>query len=140
MASDSKLTVIFDGACGFCTRTVRLLKARDHRGRIAWTPCQQYPAGDPVTTHCMESIITITSDGMRDTGALAAARILEGITGWAWPVRIASWPVVGTVLSLGYRIIARLRSHLPGDVPWCERHPEDCQPDDRRRDLRDNGS
>lgn len=78
----------------------------------------------------MDTVVSITGEGVMETGAQAFARILVTLSGSRWPVRISSLPIVSVVLSLGYRLIARLRSHLPGDVPWCEQHPEDCQPED----------
>ncbi len=128
LMTSAQLTVIFDGMCGFCTRTVRLLRARDPDSRITWVPCQRLASDDTLRRPCEAAVIAITETGEHSTGAQAFARILTTLTGSYWPVRIAALPVAQTLLSLGYRLIALLRSRLPGDDPWCNQYPDDCLP------------
>lgn len=128
MTSSSQLTVIFDGTCGFCTHTVRLLRTNDRQSRITWIPCQQLNHDDSIRKLCADAVVAITEEGAIDTGAQAFFHIIGTMSGSPWPVRIASLPVISSLLSLGYRVIARVRSHLPGDIPWCDQHPDDCQP------------
>ncbi len=127
-SSSPQLTVIFDGGCGFCTRTVRLLRVRDRESRITWVPCQRITNDETRSRLCANAVVAI-ADGEEDaTGAQAFARILTTITGSSLPVRIAALPVVSHMLAMGYWVIALLRTRLLGDSPWCAQHPDECLP------------
>jgi predicted DCC family thiol-disulfide oxidoreductase YuxK len=126
--SSDQLTVIFDGTCGFCTAIRARIERWDRHGRIHWLPCQQVPIAGGARRLCDETIVAITPEGLIDTGARAAARILAAVTGTHWPHTIATLPVICPLLSLAYRGVAAIRHHLPGVTPWCEEHPEECRP------------
>lgn len=128
IASGDQLTVIFDGTCGFCTDIRQRLEQRDRHHRIAWVPCQQMAHDGETPQLCMRTVVSITPDGTMNTGAQAFARILTVLSGSPLPIQFATLPGLCSLLSLGYRGIARVRRHLPGVTPWCDRHPEDCRP------------
>src|SRR5690625_2251884 len=79
--SSDQLTVIFDGTCGFCTAIRQRIARRDPHGRIAWVTCQQLAATGAASALCMETVISITPDGVVNTGAQAFARILTALSG-----------------------------------------------------------
>ncbi len=107
---------------------MRLIRARDRESRIAWVPCQRI-TNDATRSRLCANAVVAAADGQEDAiGAQAFARILTTLTGSPWPIRIAALPVLRHLLAAGYWMIARLRTRLPGDSPWCAQHPEECQP------------
>lgn len=121
--------VIFDGECGVCTRTIRLLHAWDRRGVLAFRPCQSVPLDGVhgvTPAKCLRSVWAIADDGTIATGSDAAGLILTALVRNHWPYRICRLPMIRQALSLGYRLIAKNRRKLPGETPWCQQHPEDC--------------
>lgn len=123
------VTVIFDGECGVCTLTIRKLKQWDRRNVLEFRPCQNVSLNEPsgvTPTKCLREVWAIADDGTTATGSDAAALILTAMVNNRWPYRIGRWPVIRQILSFGYRIVASNRRKLPGEKPWCQQHPEDC--------------
>ncbi len=124
------LTVVFDGECGVCTRTIRVLSERDRRKVLTFRPCQSIPEGgwQRVTPEaCAAAVYAVSEDGRVAAGSDSACLILAAMWNNWWPWRIGTFPGVRQVLQCGYRIIARNRRRLPGDTPWCQQHPEQCR-------------
>ncbi|MER3485394.1 MAG: hypothetical protein C4345_04865, partial [Chloroflexota bacterium] len=69
-----RVALIFDGDCGFCTRSVRLVRALDRRSRITAIP-YQHPdaqAGYGVTpAEGSASVWAVMPEGQRYRGAAA---------------------------------------------------------------------
>lgn len=123
------ITVIFDGECGVCTRTIRELRKRDSRNVLTFRPCQSIPLDgwQGVTPRkCLRSVWAIADDGTIASGSDAAALILTAMMNNRWPYRIGTLPGIRQVLQFGYGIIAKNRRKLPGDTPWCQQHPDEC--------------
>lgn len=123
------VTVIFDGECGVCTRTIRKLHEWDRRGVLEFRTCQNVSLDGVygvTPTKCLRAVWAIADDGTIASGSDAAALILTAMTNNHWPYRIGRWPVIRQVLSFGYRIVANNRRKIPGEKPWCHQHPEDC--------------
>jgi predicted DCC family thiol-disulfide oxidoreductase YuxK len=69
-----QLTFVFDGACGFCTRSVHLIKVLDRNRRVTAVPFQKIgtPASVGLTLEeCKASAWTIESNGGYYRGAEA---------------------------------------------------------------------
>lgn len=47
---------------------------------------------------------------------------------WGTKLPLLPWklPLVPAALDRIYEVIARNRSRLPGETPWCVAHPDDC--------------
>src|ERR687893_3247503 len=61
-----QLTLVFDGACGFCTRSVRLIETLDRNRRVTAVPFQKTgtPASVGLTLEeCKASAWAIASNG-----------------------------------------------------------------------------
>ena len=126
------ITVIFDGECGVCTRTIRKLGEWDRRKALTFRPCQSVPldgVNGVTPAQCLRSVWAIAADGTIAEGSDAAALILTGLVNNRWPYRIARLPVVRQLLQIGYRFIADNRRRLPGAPLWCQQHPEQCRVD-----------
>ena len=85
-------TLLFDGACGFCKRTARLVKWLDWLGKIEtqdfmsnWPPLQtRYPLLE--MDACLRDMHVIRADGRVDRG-------FDGYRSLAWVVP-ALWPIL----------------------------------------------
>ena len=123
------VTVIFDGECGVCTATVRKLHQYDRRKVLAFRPCQSVPLDgiQGITpTKCLRSFWAVADDGTIASGSDGAGLILTAMLNNRWPYRIMRWPGVRQIAMFGYDLVASNRRKLPGDKPWCQQHPEDC--------------
>ena len=114
--------LIYDGECGFCSRTAAWLRRRMPEG-FEIQPSQRIEhldelGLDRVEVH--EAAYWIDPDGRKHRGHLAIIRALEasgGVlgfvsrTGKVWPVEpLASWL---------YDVVARNRHRLPGASDHC---------------------
>lgn len=68
----------------------------------------------------------ITPDGEKHRGAGAIQMTLSVALGTSLPHAIYRLPVLRQVQDGVYALVARTRNRLPGDTPYCERHPEAC--------------
>jgi predicted DCC family thiol-disulfide oxidoreductase YuxK len=118
--SSPRVTLIFDGTCGFCTRQVRRIHALDKHQRIASEPCQ-YVQDDPryglEDADCGAMAWAIAEDGRKAGGAQAFTLVASVLLGRQWPVTVGRLPVIRQVLDQGYRVIAKNRYRFPGDTP-----------------------
>ncbi len=125
-----RLTVIFDGSCGFCTRSARLVKALDHQDRLTIVPFQQagVPADYGLTTdQCEAAAWAVTPDGVPYPAAAAINLTLATALRTAAPLWLYAVPGLTTFQEFAYRLLAANRHLLPGDQPYCDQHPEACQ-------------
>src|ERR671916_2622122 len=115
-----QLTLVFDGACGFCTRSVRLLKALDRNRRVAAVPFQKTgtPASVGLTLEeCKASAWAIASDGGYYRGAEAVNALVAAALETAVPLRLYYLPGIRQLQDFIYSVVASNRSRLPGDQP-----------------------
>lgn len=123
------VTVIFDGTCGFCTRSIRYLHRLDRHDRVtsvASQVAQQDARYEMEGVDCGESAWAITGDGRREAGGQAAMLIASALLQRRWPVTAGRLPGIRHALALGYRTIASNRYRFPGDTPWCGANPGKC--------------
>lgn len=125
------VTVIFDGQCGMCTRTVKALKRMDRHDRLMLRPCQSVPeeGWEGIRpAQCEAAVWTVAEDGAKAQGSDAAMMIAAALMNGRWPMTFGKLPVVQQVMQVVYRAVARNRRRFPGEKPWCQQHPEDCEP------------
>ncbi|MFW5925551.1 MAG: thiol-disulfide oxidoreductase DCC family protein [Myxococcota bacterium] len=122
--------LIFDGRCGFCTRSVEWLKPRV-REAVRFEPYQVLDLSlhgltrEEASRHAW----WVEPDRRRYRGHLAVGRALMACGGgWAWIGRLLLVPPVRWLAAIGYALVARNRRHLPGAVPACERDHWDSRP------------
>lgn len=109
------LTLIYDGACGFCVGWVEWVKKRDKKGIFIYLTCQsqeranQFP--DIQETECLEAMYLVTPEGQKFAGADALPKIFKELPGWkvvglllSLPgISIITWPVYGVIAKNRYR-------------------------------------
>lgn len=125
-----RVTLIFDGSCGFCTRSVRLLQALDRGHRVTAIPYQK--PGTPEAhglsfTQCETAIWAITPERERYSGAAAINAALVVILETRLPLWLYSTPGVRQLQERAYSLTALNRRRLPGDAPYCRQYPEGCR-------------
>ena len=123
----SRPTMLYDGACGFCTRTVEVALAR-LPDRVTWVP---YQSVDLATYGVSEaeasrSVHLVDPSGRIEHGSAAMARVLV-LSGGVWTLlgRVMLAPPMSLVAEGVYRVVTALRDRLPGSTPALARLPED---------------
>ena len=130
MQPPERLTLIFDGRCGFCTRSARLLEALDRHRRVRAVPYQRPGAAASVgltIEECEAAVWAIAPDGRRYRAAAAVNVSLEVVLGTRFPLLFYALPGVSWLQDLVYDFVAANRDRLPGDEPYCEQHPIQCR-------------
>lgn len=119
--------LVFDGRCGFCTRTVGWLRRLDRHNRIELVPFQHSGAAARVGAtleQCAAAVRWQHADGSRAAAAEAINAALAVILGTRAPLLV--YRVTWRAQEWLYRWVADNRYRLPGTAPWCERYPADC--------------
>ena len=125
-----QLTLVFDGTCGFCMRSVRLLKALDRDRRVTAVPFQR--SGVPLSVgltveECEATAWAIAPDGGRYQGAEAVNAVVAAALGVRVPLLLYSLPGMKQLQDFTYYLVAFNRSRLPGDRSYCGQHPAECR-------------
>jgi predicted DCC family thiol-disulfide oxidoreductase YuxK len=125
-----QLTLVFDGACGFCTRSVRLIKTLDRSRRVTAVPFQKTgtPASVGLTLkECKASAWAKASNGGYYRGAEAVNAVVAAALGTTIPLLVYSLPGIRQLQDFVYYLVASNRGRLPGDRPYCAQHPAECR-------------
>ena len=111
--SDARHTVVFDGECGVCRRSVELLRRWDTEGRLRCIPFQgpgvmdRYPG---ITEHeFREAVHVIAPSGRHWSGADAVEKALEQTPRGRRIAWLFKLPFARPIARLGYRWFARNR-------------------------------
>ncbi|MFI4916488.1 MAG: thiol-disulfide oxidoreductase DCC family protein [Phycisphaerales bacterium JB060] len=124
-ACHSHPIVLFDGDCGFCDRTVRLLDRLDTRDRLRFAPLDSQAAVYLFQKHdvpeSIDSIVLVHADGsegrarVESDAAIGVARLL----GFPWSLAVVLKIIPRPIRDAAYRLIARHRYRLFGRVQAC---------------------
>lgn len=116
--------VVFDGDCGFCTRTVQQFLGRLPGDATVEVIPWQYADLDALgltEAETRRSVWWVDPDGRRLAGHRAAARGMEEIGGfWRVPAVFLKVPPTSWLGAAGYRLTAMVRGYLPGTTPACK--------------------
>lgn len=122
-----RITIFFDGVCGFCNRSVNLLLKLDRRRQFRFAPLQgetfkKVLAARPQLAE-QDSIVVLFQPTTgpaevftRSTAATFALRRLGGFFGF---LGFLLWLVPRPLRDLGYRLIATVRYRLFGKLDAC---------------------
>lgn len=108
---------------------MRLVRALDRRRRVAAVPFQKPGAAAAhglTVAACEAAAWAIAPDGTRFRGAAAVNATLAVALGTSLPYRLYALPGVRDLQDRVYDWVARRRNRLPGDLPFCDRHPAEC--------------
>lgn len=124
-------TLIFDGECGICGRSVAWVEARDGNGEIECIPYQSpsVPQRFPqISLEEMQSAMQLVApDGTRWEGARAVEELLTLLPRWRVVAALFRVPGARVLARMGYRLVARNRRQL-----GCGTH---CSVDGNRSNL-----
>lgn len=121
--------LFFDGACGFCTRSVNFLRRFDRTGELKTEPLQGAGAAERLgiqPSQLLESVRWLDSSGDVYGGAEAANAALSAALGTRLPLMVYRLPGIRSLQEVVYRWIADHRYRFPGTTPYCESHPVAC--------------
>jgi predicted DCC family thiol-disulfide oxidoreductase YuxK len=119
-----KPVLIYDGDCGFCTRSVNVLKRLPVDVEVTafqFTDLESFGTTEDRATH---EVLWVDRTGRIQGGAQAVARLLisaGGIyaaAGWTLRVPPVRWLAAGV-----YRLIADNRQRMPGGTAACALPP-----------------
>ncbi len=116
--------LVFDGDCGFCSTSVRLLERIGPEAEVVpWQQTDLAPLGVTAQS-AAEALQWIGVDGEIRSGHEAVAAVL-GTAGPAWRLagRALLLPGFAWIAARSYRLIADNRYRLPGGTPACARPP-----------------
>jgi predicted DCC family thiol-disulfide oxidoreductase YuxK len=108
-------TLVFDGTCGFCRDTVRLVARWDRAGRLVLVPFQdagQVAALGLAPPAVAAALHLVLPDGRVFAGADAVAELLRLLPGLGWAARAFAIPGVRPVARRVYAWVARRRHCL----------------------------
>lgn len=118
-------TLIFDGDCGFCTRSAEVAR-RVSRGRFDTTPWQEVdlPLLGLTPEQCTDAVQFVADgpDGAPEAraGHRAIAAALRTAGGpWVVPAAVLTAPGIDTLAARVYDWVAAHRYQLPGGTPAC---------------------
>lgn len=122
-------TLIYDGDCGFCTRSARWIEARWRPGTARIRPGASFDDAELAALGLTRADVEaaawwIGTDGSAARGEQAVAAALRSATGWARLLgRALGLPGVRRAARPGYAFVARHRHRLPGSTPACATAP-----------------
>ncbi|GGM77487.1 hypothetical protein GCM10012275_55280 [Longimycelium tulufanense] len=123
-------TLLFDGRCGFCTRSRDLLARVDRHHRVETVPYQHPGTPDRyglTEQQLARAVWWIDEAGTpRASAAEAANYALSAALGTTLPLRFYRLPGIRWLQEALYRWVSNNRQRLPGTTPWCEREPGTC--------------
>lgn len=108
---------------------MRLVRALDRCHRVTMVPFQQPggPAAYGLTIpQCEAAAWAITPDQQRYPAAIAVNLTLAVALRTRLPLWLYAIPGIRQLQDSVYAWVARNRGRLPGDLPYCEQHPEIC--------------
>lgn len=113
--------LIYDGDCGFCTRSVRVVERLPVRVRLVPWQEEDLAALGTTEARAREEVLLVTADGRVFGGAAAVAELLKHARGpWYAVGSIMAAPLVRTLAAWIYRWIAANRDRMPGGTPACQ--------------------
>lgn len=118
--------LLFDGDCGFCTRSAELLRALHvDADVVAWQHHDIAQHGISADD-AMAAVQFVGADGRVRSGHHAIAGVLRaGGAFWRVVGRLLEAPGVSGLAAITYRVVARYRYRLPGGTPACAMKPTD---------------
>lgn len=124
MTARPRGTLVYDGDCAFCTRSVRLVGwLRADADVLAWQFADLEAFG-LTPAEAGAAVQWVGADGRHASGHRAAAAVL-GVSRAPWPLlgRALLLPGFSWLAAHGYAWVATNRYRLPGGTPACALAP-----------------
>ncbi len=119
---DTRPLLVFDGVCGFCSRSMRFIAAHDRAQNLQFTAAQS-ALGQALFQHFRLSVadfetVLVLVDGKALGKRNAIAAIAQRLN-WPWRVAAAYRTLPVTLADPLYDALARRRYHLFGRTEAC---------------------
>ena len=125
--------LVFDGYCGFCTRSALALRRLDRLDRVRALPLQAPRVLQLVgitREKALHEAYWVGADGVRRGGAGAMAEAFQAAADIPMVVPLYRLPGLRQAADRAYRWVAEHRRLLLGVTPYCEAFPAaGCAPD-----------
>ncbi|HET6404100.1 MAG TPA: DCC1-like thiol-disulfide oxidoreductase family protein [Candidatus Thermoplasmatota archaeon] len=118
---DPPAVLLYDGECGFCTRSVLFVHRRDPRGRVRFASLQSARGRALLAQHGvapdMSTVVLLDGKGahLRSTAIVRTARLLRWPWSWAYAAVLVPRPLRDAL----YRFVARHRHRFGPAVEAC---------------------
>lgn len=118
---DAPAILLYDGDCGFCSRSVLFVFRRDPLGRIRFASLQSELGRRMLSEHGVpldtSTVVLVDDRGahVRSTAILRAARLLRWPWSWGYAAIVLPRPLRDAV----YRLIAKHRHRIGPAVEAC---------------------
>jgi predicted DCC family thiol-disulfide oxidoreductase YuxK len=121
--TQSRILVLYDGACTLCSREIRLLERRDRgRGRIRFEDIAD-PSFDAGAYGLQPREVVARIHGVLPDGTVVRGmevfRRAYAAVGLGWLLAPTGWRLLRPLTDLAYRIFARNRLRLTGRPRTC---------------------
>ncbi|SFQ42994.1 Predicted thiol-disulfide oxidoreductase YuxK, DCC family [Amycolatopsis arida] len=121
MSATTGAVLLYDGDCGFCTKSVAWLDQRNLLGFPA-RPWQSVPDHElPASPEALMTEVVLTRPGRRPLGGAdaIAACVRESPSRLRFAGRLLALPGLRGLARAVYRLVARNRYRLPGSTAAC---------------------
>lgn len=122
-----RVTLIFDGDCGFCTSAVlwleRTLPAMPTSLPFQWAPLDELGLSAEEAAERVWLVTTDNSGQLHQHGGYLAASVIlrhQPHLGWRFLGVLLDTPPFSLVAGIVYSLVARFRYLLPGGTPACK--------------------
>jgi len=123
--------LLFDGDCGFCTRSAEFARRLGLHTDVAPWQFSEIDRFGITPAQAMDAVQFVSSDGVVLSGHCAiAAALRTGRPPLRWLGYLLVLPVISRFAAIGYRLVARYRYRLPGGTPACAVRPDRAAPGD----------
>lgn len=134
MSQDNRPVLLYDGLCGFCDRTVRLLLRVDRRGVFRFAPLGGTFSSETLSRHPhlvgVDSILLVEphfeGEGERVWARSAAFLRTARHLGGAWRLLTVFWLIPRPLRDWSYDVFARHRYRIFGRFDACPVPPPEA--------------
>lgn len=127
----ASVVALFDGQCGLCSRSARLISDRDRSRRIERLDLRDPLAAERFPDLSLEAVRAlmhaVDQEGRVYVGLDAVLRVFDELPRWSALAWLLRWPGVHALAGVAYRIFARHRLWFnrflpapPSGTPVCE--------------------
>ena len=127
--------LLYDGVCGFCTRSIQFIIAHDREKTMRFAALQSDYGKAIVARHpslaAVDSVVFVDHAGEpareRVHVRSAAALRVAGYLGWPWKAALVARLIPGPIRDAAYDAFARIRYKLFGKYESCMIPPPDVR-------------